>query len=346
MKEIIPFSKSVEASPIGLIFNNGASFEEWLDIGDKLRAVEGALQWWIGDWMNYGEKHYGETYAQAIEATGYEYNTLANQKYVAERFEFPRRRGNLPWSHHAEVAYLSPAVADELLEQAEDQGWNRATLRGKVRMKNKELAAANGEQSLDNCVLVGDMVERGREIPDESVDLIFTDPPYPGEYLYLFDELSSLSARVLRPGGLCLSYSGQIHLPEIYRRLGTRLEYFWTFAIRHSGGAQRIFKAGVNTTWKPILGYAKPPMKVYWDSFIDLVSGGKEKELHEWQQAEQEAAYYIQNLTWEGATVLDPFCGSGTTLVAAKKLGRKYIGIEIDPAHAQNAVRRLNDSQI
>jgi hypothetical protein len=39
--------------------------------------------------------------------------------------------------------------------------------------------------------------------------------------------------------------------------------------------------------------------------------------------------------------VLDPFCGCGSTLVAAKELGRVYVGIEIEGAHCQTAVGRL-----
>jgi len=42
-----------------------------------------------------------------------------------------------------------------------------------------------------------------------------------------------------------------------------------------------------------------------------------------------------------GDLILDPFCGSGTTCVAAKKLGRRYIGIEIDPTYADIARRRI-----
>ena len=51
---------------------------------------------------------------------------------------------------------------------------------------------------------------------------------------------------------------------------------------------------------------------------------------------------HIINSTGEGDIVLDPFCGSGTTCVAAKELGRQYIGIEIDPKYAKIAEDRLN----
>ncbi len=44
-------------------------------------------------------------------------------------------------------------------------------------------------------------------------------------------------------------------------------------------------------------------------------------------------------------TVLDPFMGSGTTCVATKKLGKKYIGIETNPLHFTTALERLEEDQ-
>lgn len=54
--------------------------------------------------------------------------------------------------------------------------------------------------------------------------------------------------------------------------------------------------------------------------------------------------YLVGKLTRPGATVLDPFCGSGTTGVACRKLGRKFIGIEIDEGYATIARRRIADA--
>lgn len=50
---------------------------------------------------------------------------------------------------------------------------------------------------------------------------------------------------------------------------------------------------------------------------------------------------YINNSTWLGDTVLDPFMGSGTTGVACVRAGRRFIGIELDPAHFESACDRI-----
>lgn len=73
----------------------GLSYEEWEEVMRTLGVMDKAVQWWIGDALNYGESAYGETYSQAMEETRIEYGTLANYKYVASRVEFSRRRENL-----------------------------------------------------------------------------------------------------------------------------------------------------------------------------------------------------------------------------------------------------------
>lgn len=53
----------------------------------------------------------------------------------------------------------------------------------------------------------------------------------------------------------------------------------------------------------------------------------------------------VSLVTVEGQVVLDPFMGSGTTCLAAKRLGRHYIGIDADPTSVQMALERLDDVQ-
>jgi site-specific DNA-methyltransferase (adenine-specific) len=55
--------------------------------------------------------------------------------------------------------------------------------------------------------------------------------------------------------------------------------------------------------------------------------------------------WVLERFSNEGDTILDPFCGSGTTCVAAKILGRKYIGIEISPVYAEIARKRVEQAQ-
>ena len=56
-------------------------------------------------------------------------------------------------------------------------------------------------------------------------------------------------------------------------------------------------------------------------------------------------AHFLENHTYPGDTVLDPFMGSGTTGVAAMRMGRKFIGVELDPAHFETACQRIRSAQ-
>lgn len=182
---IIVLPSKVEASKTGLIFNSAITYNEWEWVGSQLQTVEGAIHWWIGDWLNYGEKSYGETYAQAIDETGYDYSTLRHDKWVADRIELCRRRHNLTWSHHAEVASLDSNDQDMLLDKAEKKEWSREKLRSEVSAyklrkatseRQKQLATRNDSPLL--TLHTGDALEIIKTIPDESVDLIIVDPPY------------------------------------------------------------------------------------------------------------------------------------------------------------------------
>lgn len=142
-----------------LQLRDGLTFDEWEATGSKLGQFQRAAAWWIGDWLNYGERCYGETYAQGIEVTGLEYSTLQSFVWVSSRVEMLRRRNNLSWSHHREVAALEPDEQDEWLTRAETGDWSKAELRRQLRQREIE----------------------SPPLPEGRYQCIVIDPPWPVE---------------------------------------------------------------------------------------------------------------------------------------------------------------------
>jgi len=123
------------------------------------------------------------------------------------------------------------------------------------------------------------------------------------------------------------------------------LTYGWMFAIHHAGGDLRYRKLILHNKWKPVLGFYKPPLDVWWKWFPDMVSGGKEKTEHEWQQSTAEAVHYIEALCPPGGVVLDPMVGSGTVCVAAILAKRQWIGFEKIAETVDKARMRIHKAQ-
>ena len=75
-------------------------------------------------------------------------------------------------------------------------------------------------------------------------------------------------------------------------------------------------------------------------------SESNERRVHPTQKPVALMAALIGQYTQPGATVLDPFMGSGTTGVACVQTGRNFIGIEIDPGYAEIARQRIEKAQL
>ena len=106
---------------------------EWVDQGRCLGAIGRGSAWWIGDWVRYGSVRYGDKYAAASQVTGYDVQSLMNMSYVASRFEPSRRRPGLSFSHHAELAGLSPEDQELWLDRAEAGRLSVHALRTELR---------------------------------------------------------------------------------------------------------------------------------------------------------------------------------------------------------------------
>jgi hypothetical protein len=138
--------------PCGARIDEGLTFEEWVAVGAALASAQNATSWGIGDWLFYGEWSYGRRYEEALAVTGLAYQTLADLKYLAGKFETSRRREKLSLSHHREVAALGVTEQEALLDQAEAESWTRERLREAVqqlRLAQRPPAAAAPQTAVE-----------------------------------------------------------------------------------------------------------------------------------------------------------------------------------------------------
>jgi len=200
-----------------------------------------------------------------------------------------------------------------------------------------------------NGIIVGDYRIAGRRVQDGTVDLIFCDPVWgTHEKPELVDrnyrDLARFASRVLKPSGWCLAYVGGSFWLQAGMAMKQHLEPGPLFAAVHGGpGALASISRHFNVIakFKPVLAFFKPPFAAPSKAFSDVVFGKREKGLHEWQQSLVEAEHFIGHLCAPGGLVLDPFCGSGTTCAAAKRIGRRWLAFEIDAKTAAAARARV-----
>jgi len=179
-----------QSPPLGLDIPEGTSFEHWLALGKHLALADNALAWRVGDWWVYGEHRYGDRIT-AVRTRGWNgpsFGACRNYAMVARAFETSRRRDVLSFSHHREVASLSPADADQLLDWAEEprrnDGKPRSTreLRSQVRSRvaARTDATSTGQRKLERREQTERLRRRALSFPtnlDDSANVL----PVPAE---------------------------------------------------------------------------------------------------------------------------------------------------------------------
>ena len=176
------------------------------------------------------------------------------------------------------------------------------------------------------------------------MDAIITDPPYIQEWLNNYGAFAEAAEYVLKPGGFLITYIGHIHMDQIIAQMTPHLDYYWVMMLEHSGHTAAVHSRGVMCAMKPILIFQKPPRTMPKRYFNDIVKGtGREKDAHDWQQGQEELRQIFEPFTDPGDLVLDPFMGSGTTLLMAKKINRRAIGFDIEEDNVNVTKGRLID---
>jgi adenine-specific DNA-methyltransferase len=207
-----------------------------------------------------------------------------------------------------------------------------------------------------NAILNCDCLNLLPNLPDESVNFVLTDPPYlvgyksrDGRAIANDDNDRWLKPafaqmyRVLEPNAYCVSFYGWPHADrflQAFRAAGFRVVGHFTFPKRYTSST-RYLQYRHENAYLLAKGLPEVPEKTIPDVINWVYTGNK---LHPTQKPLQILLPIVEAFSRRGGTVLDPFAGSGSSLLAAKMLGRNWIGAEIDPAYHAIAQERLKQS--
>ncbi len=208
-------------------------------------------------------------------------------------------------------------------------------------------------QSPIDTVLSGDCIEVMRGLGRESVDFILTDPPYLVDYRsrdgrtirndaddrWLKPAFSE-AHRVLRRDCLCVSFYGWPHADKFmaaWRAAGFRIVGHLVFRKAYASSV-RLLRYQHELAYLLAKGSPKQPACPIPDVIDFRYTGNR---LHPTEKPVSALMPLIGAFSQEGSLVLDPFCGSGSTLVAARQLRRHFLGIELDSQYHAIASQRL-----
>jgi site-specific DNA-methyltransferase (adenine-specific) len=222
-----------------------------------------------------------------------------------------------------------------------------------VRPRRLGPAPDKGPALPRNAVLHGDCIEVLAELPPAMASLVLTDPPYLCNYRdrhgrtvandnspeWLAPAFAEI-ARAMKADAHCISFYGWQNVDQFmaaWKAAGLKpvghLVFPKAYASRLGCFAAQHEQAYVLAKGRARQVPCPAPDVLPW-----AYTGNR---LHPTQKPTEALTPIIAALTQPGELVLDPFAGSGSTLVAARALGRAYLGIELDAAHVATARERL-----
>ena len=182
-------------------------------------------------------------------------------------------------------------------------------------------------------IICGDSLSYMKTLPDKSFDLVLTDPPYPDYHTELYgykegiiDFLKDIPCRQL------IFWSAKVPFPLDYTAI-----HIWDKKVGVGSMYERIYERNGGAAYK-----------VYNHYLINsTVAASLARDIfasHPSQKPIELMKELVTEYSKEGDNILEPFAGSGSTLVACKHLNRNCVGIEISEKYCKIAQERLDST--
>jgi DNA modification methylase/DNA-binding transcriptional MerR regulator len=250
-----------------------------------------------------------------------------------------------------------------------------AVVEGEYTHDTLETAVENANADAEDTALFGvDCLEKLQELPDDSIDCVVTDPPWGTDFKTHRDGIAE-DYGIDKEGFEALMSA---MLVELERVCTANAHIYIFFAMNNIGVTRRLLSEHFELTETPLLwlkdshaptqdsteGFEKRYAHKYESIFVARMPNGRERRICEegvetnvfnyakpsgddrWYDSQKPQGLLrdlITNSTGPGETVLDPFAGSGSTLLAAKATGRHYKGFELSEKPESDFRRRIRE---
>jgi hypothetical protein len=237
----------------------------------------------------------------------------------------------------AQQARVLGKLSDERFEQAVSDARGAVTRAVKTVVGSLETEARR-EHTRSGVPLpdgldyrIGDARVVLADIPDNSIPLILTDPPYTSEADPLYEWLAEFSGRKLIPGGSVMIFTGHTRIGRDITTFEQRgLKLWWHLVVLHQGASRRLPGVFMICEHKPVLLFVKGSRRRDQSIMPDVLRpAARDKSQHPWGQGDGGVRPVIEHLTRPGELIVDPFAGTGMWGKIATQMGRNWIGADI-----------------
>ena len=220
-------------------------------------------------------------------------------------------------------------------------------------------------------IINDDCLNALRDMPDNSVDYVFTSPPYnikrsKGNKYHKYDfnkfqdnqknyyEWSvSIIDELLRVTKNHIFWNVQANYynkKDVHKLMGhysnkIQQNFIWHKPANYIPSSQKYY---VSNVYEYILGITNQKYiksnKIFIKNHLDINGYAKNRGKFNAVMNPEVADWFIENFTQENETILDPFLGSGTTGISCIKQNRKFVGIELVKEYCETAEKRINEA--